>query len=100
LIEDVTMKSKEIRKKEDDHILHELREQQKHLFTLRTQAVTEKLEDPSQIGKARKDIARLKTILHERLLQAAKSAKAAGPAETVAAAGTAAAGTVSQAEAK
>jgi len=45
------MKLKEIREKETDHIRHELAEQQKHLFTLRTQAVTEKLEDPSQLGK-------------------------------------------------
>ena len=89
------MKSKEIRKKETDHILHELREQQKQLFTLRTQAVTEKLEDPSQINKARKDIARLKTILHKRELEAAKSAKPAA-----AAAGTPAPGTASPAEAK
>ncbi len=34
--------------------------------TLRTQAVTEKLEDPSQLGKTRKEIARIKTILRQR----------------------------------
>ncbi len=66
------MKMKEIRLKETDHIRHELAEQQKHLFTLRTQSVTEKLEDPSQLGKARKAIARLKTVLHQRELEAAK----------------------------
>jgi hypothetical protein len=39
--------------------------------------VTEKLEDPSQLGKARKTIARLKTVLHQRELEtAAKSAPA------------------------
>jgi large subunit ribosomal protein L29 len=71
------MKMKELRLKETDHILHELAEQQKHLFTLRTQSVTEKLEDPSQLGKARKTIARLKTVLHQRELEtAAKSAPA------------------------
>ncbi len=43
------MKMKEIREKETDHLQHELAEQQKHLFTLRTQSVTEKLEDPSQL---------------------------------------------------
>ncbi|HEY1922107.1 MAG TPA: 50S ribosomal protein L29 [Tepidisphaeraceae bacterium] len=68
------MKMKEIRLKETDHILHELAEQQKHLFTLRTQSVTEKLEDPSQLGKAKKAIARLKTVLHQRELEAAKTA--------------------------
>jgi large subunit ribosomal protein L29 len=67
------MKTKEIRDKETDHLLHELTEQQKHLFTLRTQSVTEKLEDPSQLHKARKTIARLKTILRQRELEAAKT---------------------------
>jgi large subunit ribosomal protein L29 len=60
------MKSKEIREKETDHLKHELEEKRKHLFDLRTQAVTEKLEDPSQLKKARKDIARMMTILKQR----------------------------------
>jgi large subunit ribosomal protein L29 len=69
------MTLKEIREKETDHIRHELAEQQKHLFTLRTQSVTEKLEDPSQLRKARKEIARIKTILREREVAAAKTAE-------------------------
>jgi large subunit ribosomal protein L29 len=75
------MEMKEIREKETDHIRHELGEQQKHLFTLRTQSVTEKLEDPSQLRKARRAIARLKTVLRQRELEAAKAAqsKAAEP---------------------
>jgi ribosomal protein L29 len=41
--------------------------------TLRTQAVTEKLEDPSQLGKTRKrEIARVKTVLRQRELEAAR----------------------------
>ena len=71
------MKTKEIRQQETEHIKHELAEQQKQLFVLRTQAVTEKLEDPSQLGKARRVIARLKTILRQRELEAAGKAKAA-----------------------
>jgi large subunit ribosomal protein L29 len=70
------MKMKEIREKETGHLLHELSEQQKHLFTLRTQSVTEKLEDPSQLHKARKEIARLKTVLRQREMEAAKTAAA------------------------
>jgi large subunit ribosomal protein L29 len=62
----IDMKIKEIRQKETGHIHHELAEQQKHLYALRTQSVTEKLEDPSQLGKAKKTIARLRTILRER----------------------------------
>jgi large subunit ribosomal protein L29 len=73
------MKIKEIKQKETDHIRHELAEQQKHLFTLRTQSVTEKLEDPSQLRKARKDIARLKTVLRQRELESAKAAPGTSP---------------------
>jgi len=67
------MKTKEIREKETEHVKHELAEKQKHLFDLRSQAVTEKLEDPSQLGKTRKDIARLKTVLRERELEQRKA---------------------------
>ena len=60
------MTAKEIREKETDHLKHELVEKRKHLFDLRSQAVTEKLEDPSQLRKTKKDIARMQTILHQR----------------------------------
>ena len=63
------MTAKEIREKETDHLKHELAEKRKHLFDLRSQAVTEKLEDPSQIGKTRKDIARMQTILKQREME-------------------------------
>ncbi len=62
------MKIKEIREKETSHLEHELAEKQKHLFALRSQAVTEKLENPSELGKTRKDIARIKTVLRQRQL--------------------------------
>ncbi len=80
------MKMKEIREKETGHVEHELVEQQKHLFTLRTQSVTEKLEDPSQLRKARKEIARLKTVLRQRELESAKAASAAQAASATGAA--------------
>ena len=60
------MTAKEIREKETDHLKHELIEKRKHLFDLRSQAVTEKLEDPSQLRKTKKDIARMQTILRQR----------------------------------
>ena len=47
----------------------ELVEKQKHLYDLRSQAVTEKLEDPSQLGKARKDIARILTVMRRREME-------------------------------
>lgn len=67
------MRIKELRDKENDALLLELNNKQKHLFALRTQAVTEKLEDPSQLGKTRRDIAQIKTILRERELAAKKA---------------------------
>ena len=70
------MKMKEIKERETNHLEHELAEQQKHLFELRSQAVTEKLEDPSQLGKTRRDIARIKTVLRQRVLEQQKSKQA------------------------
>jgi len=67
------MTVKEIKEKETDHLKHELQEKRKHLFDLRSQAVTEKLEDPSQIMKTRKDIARMMTVLRQRELETAKA---------------------------
>ena len=67
------MKIKDIRDKEDSHLTHELEEQQKHLFHLRSQAVTEKLEDPTQLTKTRKDIARIRTVMRQRELEQKKT---------------------------
>ena len=58
--------TKELREKEASHLQHELTDKLKHLFDLRSQAVTEKLEDPSQLRKTKKEIARIKTILRQR----------------------------------
>ena len=69
------MKIKEIRDKQTPAIEREIKDLQKHLFELRTQAVTEKLENPSLLRKTRKDIARFKTILRERQLEEKKKAK-------------------------
>ncbi|GMU33671.1 MAG: hypothetical protein AMXMBFR20_15430 [Planctomycetia bacterium] len=44
----------------------ELDRLRRHLFDLRSQRVTEKLEDPSQLHKTQKDIARVFTVLNER----------------------------------
>ena len=70
------MTTKEIREKETTQLNHELVERQKHMFDLRSQAVTEKLEDPSQLRKTKKDIARIKTVIRQREMeQQAKQAK-------------------------
>lgn len=60
------MKLEEIRSMKTDELHDELERLRRHMFDLRSQAVTEKLEDPTQITKARKDIARLLTVLQQR----------------------------------
>lgn len=68
------LKTKEIREKSDEALGQALVDRQKHLFDLRSQAVTEKLEDPTQLGKTRREIARIKTIIRQRQLEATKAA--------------------------
>jgi large subunit ribosomal protein L29 len=60
------MKSSEIREMKTAELHAELDRLRRHLFDLRSQAVTEKLENPHQLIEARKDIARILTILRER----------------------------------
>jgi ribosomal protein L29 len=52
----------------DEEIGIELKRLREKLFTLRSQAVTEKVEDTSQFLKVRKDIARLLTERNTRRL--------------------------------
>ena len=66
------MKTAEIREMSAEHLKLTLNETIKHLFQLRFQSATERLETPSEIRKARRDIARLKTIQGERERAAAK----------------------------
>jgi large subunit ribosomal protein L29 len=66
------MTIKEIRERQTDALTHELADRQKHLFDLRSQAVTEKLEDPSQLFKTRREIAQIKTVLRQRQLEQEK----------------------------
>lgn len=62
---------KELLDKNDDALKQALADKQKHLFDLRSQAVTEKLEDPTQLGKTKREIALIKTIQAQRALKAA-----------------------------
>lgn len=55
-----------LREQSDDQLEHLLRETQEHLFRLRLQRQTERLEAPSEIVKAKREIARIKTVLRER----------------------------------
>ncbi len=66
------MKPAEIREMSDEHLRLTINDTVKHLFHLRLQSATERLETPSEIRKAKKDIARLKTIQRQRELAAAQ----------------------------
>ncbi len=66
------MKISEIRKLSDEELLSELDRLRQHLFDLRSQAVTEKLEDASILTGAKRDIARILTVMREREQAAAQ----------------------------
>ncbi len=55
------MKAKEVHKLSNEEISVEVERLRRKQFELRTQAVTEKIEDTSQFRKTRRDIARLLT---------------------------------------
>ena len=71
------MKPAEIREMSDEHIELTVKETVRHLFQLRLQSATERLETPSEIRKAKRDVARIKTIQRERELAAQKKAEGA-----------------------
>lgn len=75
------MSLKELKEKDTTHVQNELAEKLKHLFELRSQAVTEKLEDPTQLKKTRKEIARIRTLLRQREMETAKTAAKNVPAK-------------------
>jgi large subunit ribosomal protein L29 len=59
------MKPAEFRAMSEEHLNLTLRDTVKNLFHLRFQSATERLETPSEIRKAKQDIARIKTIQRE-----------------------------------
>ena len=59
------MKSSEIRDMRPDERQEKLEGMKKHLFNLRSQAVTENLENLHAIRNVRRDIARIKTIIRQ-----------------------------------
>lgn len=60
------MKVSELREKNDADLGKELLDLRKAQFSLCMQLTTQQLSNTSQLGKIRKDIARIKTIQHER----------------------------------
>jgi large subunit ribosomal protein L29 len=72
-----TVKASEFRAMPDEQLALTLKEVTKNFFHLRVQSATERLETPSEIKKAKKDIARIKTIQRERQIAAARQQQAA-----------------------
>ncbi|MEM1211935.1 MAG: 50S ribosomal protein L29 [Planctomycetota bacterium] len=70
------MKAKEVHNLSDAEITEEIGNLRRRLFELRQQSVTEKIENPRQFGKIRRDIARLLTEQRQRELAAAAPATA------------------------
>ena len=64
------MKPTEIRGWGDEQLALNLKDTEKHLFQLRFQSATDRLETPSEIQKAKADIARIRTEQRARLLKA------------------------------
>ena len=60
------MKANELRAKSVEDLTKELVDLLKAQFSLRMQIATQQLTNNSQIGKVRKDIARIRTLLHEK----------------------------------
>ena len=63
--EKVIMKAQNYREMSSDELTGKLEELKRHLFDLRSQAVTEKLENSKAVINVRRDIARIKTIMRE-----------------------------------
>lgn len=70
------MNAAEIREMPNEDIQRQIAEKQRALFNLRFQRETEQVERPSELRIARKDIARMRTILRERKLAEGAEAEA------------------------
>lgn len=67
------MKATELREKSVDQLKDELANLKKESFNLRFQLATNQLENPARMRAAKRDAARVKTILNEKAAAAAKT---------------------------
>lgn len=68
------MKTAEIREKNQDELVALQKDLRVQLFRARIQNHTNQLNSTADLGKLRKDIARIATILRQRELEASKGA--------------------------
>ncbi|HOZ47675.1 MAG TPA: 50S ribosomal protein L29 [Candidatus Hydrogenedentes bacterium] len=69
------MRAKDFRELTDNELEQRLGERRDDLMTFRMQMVTGVVDNVRAAREARRDIARIKTVLRERELQAAREAK-------------------------
>jgi large subunit ribosomal protein L29 len=65
------MKARELQGKSDAELREELASLLKAQFSLRMQKATQQLSNTSQLGKVRRDIARVRTVLAQQAQKAA-----------------------------
>jgi large subunit ribosomal protein L29 len=63
------MKATELKTKSVEELGKELTDMLKAHFSLRMQKATQQLNNTSQLGKVRRDIARIRTVLREKVAQ-------------------------------
>jgi large subunit ribosomal protein L29 len=68
------MKAKDLRERSTEDLAELKTTIEKDLFSHRMKNATDQLGDTSLLGKARKDIARVELILHERSAQSSAAA--------------------------
>ena len=61
------MKKQEIKKLSKDEIIKNIDKFKKDLFNFRFQKINSQITNPAKIGETKKTIARLKTILREKI---------------------------------
>jgi large subunit ribosomal protein L29 len=67
---EANMKATDLRAKSVEELNAELIELRRAQFSLRMQVATQQLNKVDQLGKVRKDVARVKTVLAEKAKQA------------------------------
>jgi large subunit ribosomal protein L29 len=68
------MDIREIRQLPDDRLLNELEDLKESLFNLRFQKSYGQLEDPNALGRAKRDVARILTVIRERQIAGGNNA--------------------------
>ena len=64
------MRPAELRGLSDQELLGELQSRIREVFNLRFRAQSQKLDSPAELRKARREIARIKTIIRQRKIEA------------------------------